>query len=76
MPPWRPGGDMPAVLNAANEIAVAAFLRGTIGFLDIPRIIDRVMQRHQTSPLISLEQVLLVDAWARQEAEKLILKEF
>lgn len=70
------GGDMPAVLNAANEIAVAAFLRGAIGFLDIPRIIDQVMQRHRPSPLSSLEQVLLVDAWARQEAETLILKEF
>lgn len=69
------GGDMPAVLNAANEVAVAAFIRGSLGFLDIPRVIEEVMAHHQATPLESLEQVLLVDAWARQEAEKFITKE-
>ena len=39
---------MPAVLNAANEVAVAAFLAGRIGFREIHRIIDRTMQRHQS----------------------------
>lgn len=70
------GGDMPAVLNAANEVAVTAFLRGTISFLAIPQVIERVMARHQPMPLESLEQVLLVDSWARQQAEKIISMEF
>jgi len=68
----KAGGDMPAVLNAANEIAVAAFLKGAIAFPDIPRIISQVMASHSVQPLTSLEQVLAVDGWARQKAETLI----
>ncbi len=63
----RAGGTMPAVLNAANEQAVALFLEGRIHFLDIPRLIERTCERHgadlRADP--SLEEVLAVDGWAR-----------
>ena len=66
------GGDMPAVLNAANEVAVAAFLAGVISFADIARIISEVMAAHTVQPLASLEQVLAVDKQARQKASTII----
>jgi 1-deoxy-D-xylulose-5-phosphate reductoisomerase len=65
----RAGGSMPAVLNAANEQAVALFLEENIQFLDIPRLIEQVCDRHQadnrTAP--SLEDIIAADQWARQE---------
>jgi len=61
----RAGGTMPAVLNAANEVAVAAFLDGGLAFLDIPRVVAAAMDAHQPEPLQSLEQVLAVNDWAR-----------
>ena len=64
----RAGGTMPAVLNAANEQAVALFLEERVHFLDIPKLIDRVCDRHQIDLMAnpSLDEVLAVDAWARQ----------
>ncbi len=62
------GGTMPAAMNAANEVAVAAFLEGRCGFLDIERIIDAVMGEHEVEPLSSIDQVEMVDAWARTRA--------
>lgn len=62
------GGTMPAVLNAANEVAVSAFLDGWIGFLDIARIIEGVMQNHQLIERPDLDDVLEADAWARRQA--------
>jgi 1-deoxy-D-xylulose-5-phosphate reductoisomerase len=63
----------PAVLNAANEVAVAAFLAGRIGFPDIPAINAAVLERHvargPNAPLADLEAVLEADAWARAQAE-------
>jgi 1-deoxy-D-xylulose-5-phosphate reductoisomerase len=65
----RAGGCMPAVLNAANEQAVALFLDEKIQFLDIPRLIEQVCDRYQShnrsNP--SLEDILAADRWARQE---------
>lgn len=61
------GGTMPAVLNAANEIAVAAFLAEQIRFTDIPRLIGEVMSRHAVQAVTTLEQVLAADAWAREQ---------
>lgn len=65
----RAGGSMPAVLNAANEQAVALFLDEKIQFLDIPRLIEGVCDRHhphnQSTP--TLEDILAADQWARQE---------
>ncbi|MBC6430167.1 1-deoxy-D-xylulose-5-phosphate reductoisomerase [Nostoc sp. HG1] len=65
----KAGGSMPAVLNAANEQAVALFLDEKIRFLDIPRCIEWVCDRHQndnrSNP--SLDDILTADKWARQE---------
>jgi 1-deoxy-D-xylulose-5-phosphate reductoisomerase len=62
------GGTMPAVLNAANEIAVAAFLERKIGFREIHRIIDRTMQCHSPKHARAVEEILEVDRWAREKA--------
>jgi 1-deoxy-D-xylulose-5-phosphate reductoisomerase len=64
----RAGGSMPAVLNAANEQAVALFLEERIGFLDIPRLIEQVCDRHHAhnQPAPTLEDILESDCWARQ----------
>ena len=62
------GGARPAVLNAANEIAVAAFLTRRIGFLDIARIVADVLDRYDPSAPVSVEDVFAVDAEARRIA--------
>ncbi|HEX7371627.1 MAG TPA: 1-deoxy-D-xylulose-5-phosphate reductoisomerase, partial [Thermodesulfobacteriota bacterium] len=67
----RTGGTMPAVLNGANETAVDAFLEERIGFLQIPRLIQETMERHQTKQSISLEDILYAHSWAQQEARKI-----
>lgn len=64
------GGTAPAVLNAANEIAVEAFLREQIRFTDIPLIIESVLQQHQVLPIDQLDVVLEADAWARNQAQQ------
>jgi len=66
------GNTMPAVLNAANEIAVQAFLDELIPYKDIAELIQMVMQNHSPSPLNELQDVLDSDQWAREEATKLI----
>ncbi len=66
------GAGMPAVLNAANEIAVGAFLRGKLSFLSIPRLVERVMDRHRPRDLTSVEDVMATDAWARETALDLL----
>ncbi len=68
----KEGGSMPCVLNAANEVAVAAFLDKKIKFLDIPRIVETVMSRHNKVEFSLLEDVFATDKWARSEASKLI----
>jgi len=62
------GGTLPAVLNAANEAAVAAFCDGRIGFDQISQSVARAMERHQVVSHPSLEQILAADAWARGQA--------
>lgn len=62
----RAGGTMPAVLNAANEIAVAAFLDEKIKFGDIPRLIGAVCTAHTLQPASSLDAVLAADKWSRK----------
>lgn len=66
----RTGGSMPAVLNAANEIAVARFLAGELPFVSIVEIVGRVLERHagNVSPVGTVEDALHWDAWARNEA--------
>jgi 1-deoxy-D-xylulose-5-phosphate reductoisomerase len=62
------GGSMPAVLNGANEVAVELFLRGRIGFLRIPSLIEETMKAHTPFVIDSIERVMEADAWARQKA--------
>ncbi len=64
------GGTMPAAMNAANEVAVAAFLEGRCGFLDIERVVETVMERHTSEPLASVGQIESVDHEARRLAEE------
>jgi len=68
------GGTMPAVLNAANEEVVAAFLNKQIGFLQIPEIIHRVMEAHISISKPSLEQILECDQWARKYCREQVSK--
>jgi 1-deoxy-D-xylulose-5-phosphate reductoisomerase len=66
------GGTMPAVLNAANEIAVEAFLKEIIKFVDFPGIIDKVLRTHDSIKEPSLEDILHADEWARAQTKELI----
>jgi 1-deoxy-D-xylulose-5-phosphate reductoisomerase len=66
------GESMPAVLNGANEIGVNAFLEGKIGFLEIPQLIEKTMEKHETFPLNSIEQAIEVDQWAKSRAKEIL----
>lgn len=66
------GGTMPAVLNAANEVSVDAFLKNDLSFVAIPKVIEKAMDRHQNKPAPDLGDILEADKWARQETVKLI----
>jgi 1-deoxy-D-xylulose-5-phosphate reductoisomerase len=63
------GGTAPAILNAANEVAVEAFLAEKIGFMDIPQIIETVLQEANIQQVESIEQLVAVDALAREVAK-------
>ena len=63
---------MPVVLNAANEVAVDAFLAGQLAFTGIPRAIGRVMDAHGAEGGTSLEIVREVDRWAREYARTIV----
>jgi 1-deoxy-D-xylulose-5-phosphate reductoisomerase len=67
------GGTVPAVLNAANEVAVAAFLAGRLGFLGIAETIERVLERQPAGAVNSLADVLAADSAARVAAESLLV---
>ena len=66
----RTGGTMPAVFNAANEIAVARFVDGQITFLQIFETVERVMGAHRAVASPPLDAILEADLWARKEAER------
>lgn len=68
----KTGGTMPAVLNAANEIAVEAFLNGKIGFMDIPNIIKNTMGAYTVKYNYSIDELLQSDEWGRQYAQSLL----
>ena len=59
---------MPCAMNAANEVAVAAFLDGALGLAGIDETVAEVMGAHVTEPVDSVEQLEAVDAWARERA--------
>ena len=67
----RIGRTMPAVLNAANEVAVQAFLSGSISFTGIPKIIKKLMRKHQPKKVRKISDIMQADLWARAEAKKL-----
>jgi len=69
---WHRGGTCMAVLNAANEVAVEQFLQRNISFMEIPRLITKVMQQSSTGPADNLDTVLQADAAARALAHELV----
>jgi 1-deoxy-D-xylulose-5-phosphate reductoisomerase len=70
------GGTMPAVLNASNEVAVAAFLEKRIGFRHIHRVIQKTMETHINTHPDEIKEILEVDRWAREKASTLINRDF
>jgi 1-deoxy-D-xylulose-5-phosphate reductoisomerase len=66
----RAGATVPVVLNAANEVAVHAFLERKLGFMAIPRIIGKTMDAHVPERVVSLQAVHRADAWAREYAHE------
>jgi 1-deoxy-D-xylulose-5-phosphate reductoisomerase len=70
----RRGGTMPAAMNAANEVAVHAFLANQLPFNRIPTLIEATMDAHDPEKIVDLASVLAADAWARQKAQSLVAK--
>lgn len=68
----RTGGTLPAVLNAANEVAVHAFLERRLSFDKIPVVIQQTLAEHANQPTPSLDDILAADGWARKTASRLI----
>jgi 1-deoxy-D-xylulose-5-phosphate reductoisomerase len=64
------GGTAPAVLNAADEIAVAAFLEGKIPFTEIPKLIETTLAAHENTAADSIDRIIEADRWARQYAQE------
>lgn len=69
------GGTMPAVMNAANEVAVNNFLEGNLKFIAIPYIVELVMEEHNLSRNVDLSTLLEIDNWARKRCGELVIKE-
>jgi 1-deoxy-D-xylulose-5-phosphate reductoisomerase len=67
--------SLPVVLNAANEVAVAAFLEGRLAFTSIPQVIGETMAAHNAAPTDTLDAVRSVDRWAHEYARQLVLSE-
>jgi len=68
----RAGGTLPAVLNAANEVCVAAFLRDDLPFTRLAPLIEQVVRRHRPVAHPTLEQILEADTWAREETQEVV----
>ena len=66
------GETMPSILNAANEVAVNAFLEGSIKFTGIPLLLQRVMEEHEVKRVQTVEDILRADHWARERAKHII----
>jgi 1-deoxy-D-xylulose-5-phosphate reductoisomerase len=71
----RRGRSFPAVLNAANEVAVHSFLERRISFDEIPRVVESVLEAHAPVDVGQLDAVLAVDDWARRRAREAIVRE-
>jgi 1-deoxy-D-xylulose-5-phosphate reductoisomerase len=68
----KAGGTSPAVLNAANEVVVEAFLHERVKFMDMPIIIESILSSHQSKPSPSLKEILNADLWAKNQAKQQI----
>jgi 1-deoxy-D-xylulose-5-phosphate reductoisomerase len=68
------GGTVPTVLSSADEVAVHAFLEEQIEFMDIPRVIEEVMNQHEVELQPNLDDILAADGWAKSVARQLIQK--
>jgi 1-deoxy-D-xylulose-5-phosphate reductoisomerase len=68
----RTGGSLPVVLNAANEVAVAAFLAGRLPFTAIAELIEAAMDAHRPEPVTALDRVRAVDRWAHEFVQELV----
>jgi len=68
----KTGRSMPTVLNAANEVAVGAFLEGRVGFCDIVSCVSDVMEKHEPKTLANIDELIHVDRWARECAKEVI----
>ena len=68
----RTGGNAPAILNAANEIAVQAFQDQILGFMNIPELIERVLEACTYESITDINQVLSVDLMARRVAKEIL----
>jgi 1-deoxy-D-xylulose-5-phosphate reductoisomerase len=66
------GETMPAILNGANEVAVNAFLEGSIKFTEIPLLIQRVMEEHDVKSVHTVEDILKADHWAREKSKDIL----
>jgi len=71
----KKGGTYPAVLCAADEVAVELFLSERIKFTDIPNLVEQTLEQHQAIVHPTLEEILAADAWAREKVLKLISKD-
>ncbi|MEJ2110888.1 MAG: 1-deoxy-D-xylulose-5-phosphate reductoisomerase, partial [Acidobacteriota bacterium] len=65
------GGTAPAVMNAANEVAVESFLNHDLAFPEIAQVIESVLREHRVQAIEGLDTVLAADRWAREEAKRL-----
>jgi len=68
----KTGGSAPTILNASNEVAVAGFLDGRLGFLDIPRVVAETLEKMPSGVIRSVDDVLSIDAAARQVAKEIM----
>jgi len=68
----KAGGTAPCVVNAADEVAVHAFLEGAIALGRVPEVLQTVLEAHRVEPVESYEQLRAVDAWAREAAHRAI----
>jgi 1-deoxy-D-xylulose-5-phosphate reductoisomerase len=65
---------MPAVMNAANEIAVESFLEGKLGFKEITVMVEKIMGQHRVIDSPSLSEIMAADSWAREACRRNIRK--
>jgi 1-deoxy-D-xylulose-5-phosphate reductoisomerase len=69
----KAGGTYPATLCGADDVAVGLFLAGRLGFMDIPTLIQRVLDEHTSGNGDSVEDILAAESWARRRAQELAM---